>query len=136
MCVIPKIQINQFYALKGVVTCVKIQEKMEAVNVEQIPLAQMNTLSARLSPMAWPNVRNAQKMHLVATLEMVMAQRKEIVKWVKFAMLLENAKVCKDLSFYCINVSLNISIIYHSINNEMLNEYNSSVFVHSNDCTA
>ena len=29
-----------------------------------------------------------------------------------------------------------ISIIYHSINNEMLNEYNSSVFVHSNDCTA
>ena len=134
MRVIPKIQINQLNAWKGEVIIVKIQEKMEFVNVEQMPLAQMTNPSARLFLMVWPNVRNAQNMRLVANLEMVMAQHKEIVEWVKFATLLENAKVCKDISFsYKCFVIL---IIYHSINNEMLNEYNSSMFVHSNDCPA
>ena len=100
MCAIPKIQINQLYALNGVVTYVKIQEKMEVVNVEQMPLAQMTTLSAMLSPTVRPNVRNVQKMQMVANLAMVTEQHKEIVKWEKFATLLENVKVYKDVSFF------------------------------------
>ena len=130
VCAIPKIQINQFYALNGVVTYVKIQEKMEVVNVEQMPLAQMTNLSARLSRMVKPNVRNAQKMHLVANLAMGTAQRKEIVNWEKFAMLLENVKVYKDVSFF---VQMFCFVVYEDKDLVYVNHF-FSMLAHSSDC--